>query len=95
MTGDTSSCHGPPVETPQEAEARRFRCAETLLRVVCPDPRLCTHHLCRRNRLCRHFANLHAVRDGRRQLPPSRRPPGAIMLRHAIWVFMNGNRDGC
>jgi hypothetical protein len=80
--------HSP--ETPEQAEARRFHFAETVLRAACPDPRQCTHHRCRRYRLCRHFADLHAVRDGRRKLPPSRRPPGATMARHAIWVLMNG-----
>jgi hypothetical protein len=87
-------CSRPSAETPEQAEARRFKLAETLLRAACPDPRLCTHHRCRRDRLCRHFADLRAVRDGSRKLPPSRRSPGATMARHAIWVFMNGNRVG-
>ena len=77
-------------ETLEQAEARRFNFAEEVLRVACPDPRLCTHHRCRRNRLCRHFADLRAVQDGTHKLPPSRRSPGATMVRHAIWVFMNG-----
>jgi hypothetical protein len=76
-------------ETPEEAEDRRFRFAEDVLRAACPDPRFCTHHRCKRTRLCRHFADLRAVRDGTRKLPPSRRPPGATMLRHAMWVFVN------
>jgi hypothetical protein len=80
---------GPSTETREQADARRFDMAETVLSLACPDPRLCNHHRCRRGGLCRHFADLHAVRDGRRKLPPSRRSPSATMLRHAIWVFMN------
>ncbi len=87
-----SYSHG--AETLEQAEARRFHFAESVLRAACPDPRLCTHHRCRRNRLCRHFADLHAVREGRYKLAPSRRPPGATVLRHAIWVLMNGGRGG-
>jgi hypothetical protein len=74
--------------TPQEAEAKRFRFAETVLRAVCPDPTLCSHHHCKRSRLCRHFADLRAVENGTRKLPPSRRSPGATVIRHAIWLFV-------
>jgi hypothetical protein len=80
------------VATPEQTEASRFEFAETVLRAACPDPRLCPHHRCRRLRLCRHVADLRAVRDGTRKLPPSRRPPGATMIRHAIWVFVNSGR---
>jgi hypothetical protein len=79
-------------ETPEEAEARRFRCAETLLGLACPDPRRCADHQCHRVGLCRHFADLRA----RQQTPPSQRPTrrsaGAAALRHAIWVYMNCDR---
>jgi hypothetical protein len=78
-------------ETPAEAEARRFRLAESLLRRACPDPTRCTDQRCRRRRLCRHFADLRARQQGRPGQPATRRTPGADALRHAIWVFMNSN----
>jgi hypothetical protein len=77
-------------EMHEEAEARYFRCAEALLRLACPDPTRCADQRCRRGCRCRHFADLDARRQGRRrQEPPTRRTPGALALRHAIWVFMN------
>jgi hypothetical protein len=86
--GPDARCSYSPA-TPKEMEAQRFQFAEKVLRAACPDPRLCTNHRCRRNRLCRHFADLRAVENGTRKLPPSRRSPGATMVRHAIWVLMN------
>jgi hypothetical protein len=79
-------------ETFEQAEARRFRFAEDILSLVCPDPRQCEDHRCRRNRACRHFVEVHAVQRGERVLAPGRRSPGAWAVRHAIWVFMNADR---
>jgi hypothetical protein len=76
-------------ETPAEAEARRFRQAASLLRLACPDPTRCTDQRCRRNRLCRHFADLRARQQPSQIRQPTRRTPGADALRHAIWVLMN------
>ena len=80
-----------PAETPAEAEARRFRLAEELLRRACPDPTRCTDQRCRRRGLCRHFADLRARQQGRPGQPATRRTPGAAALRHAIWVLMNSD----
>ena len=75
-------------KTPEEAEALRFSCAKDVLRLLCPDPRWCSDHRCRRLTMCRHFADLRArQREGRSPYPG--RTPGAAALRHAIWVYMN------
>jgi len=78
-------------ETPEQAEARRFRCAEEVLRLVCPDPRVCPDRQCRRRRLCRHFLDLHAQQRAGRS-PNPRRTPGAAALRRAMWLYVNGRR---
>jgi hypothetical protein len=78
-------------ETREEAEARRFRLAEELLRRACPDPTRCSDPRCRRRGLCRHFADLRARQQGRPRQAPTRRTPGAHALRQAIWVYMNSN----
>ena len=80
-------------ETREEAEARYFRLAESLLRHSCPDPTCCTDPRCRRLSLCRHFADLRARQEGRRSQPATRRTPGAAALRHAIWIYMNSDRQ--
>jgi hypothetical protein len=82
-------------ETLAEAEARRFRTAGQLLRLVCPDPSRCSNQRCRRTRLCRHVAE-QQEQQGRAIDGSSRRTPGAEALRHAIWLFMNSDaaRDG-
>ena len=81
---------GPSVpETHEEAEARRFRLAETLLRLACPDARRCTDHRCRRSGRCRHLADLAARKQGPPRRQEDDRPPAAHALRHAIWVYMN------
>jgi len=80
-------------ETREEAEARYFRLAESLLRHACPDPTCCTDPRCRRLGLCRHFADLRARQEGRRSQPATRRTPGAAALRHAIWIYMNSDRQ--
>lgn len=79
-------------ETHEEAEARRFRCAEALLRLACPDPARCPDQRCRRGGQCRHLALLDARRRGQPpKEPPTRRTPGALALRQAIQVFMNSD----
>jgi hypothetical protein len=74
--------------TPENDEDLRFRAAEALLRIACPD--LCAERRCRRAGQCRHLIDLAAMREGRHRMPNSRRTPGALALRHAIWVCMNG-----
>jgi hypothetical protein len=78
-------------DTPEEAEARRFRCAEEVLRLLCSDPRWCTDRRCRRLTMCRRLADLRARQRDRRS-PHPRRTPGAAALRHAIWLYMNACR---
>ena len=78
-------------QTPQEAEDSRFRFAESILSLACPDPRACTNERCRRNRLCRHFERVHAKRASGQSAHP-RRTPGAEACRYAIWVYMNSGR---
>jgi hypothetical protein len=90
---DTASPFSPAAaETPEEAEARHFRCAEELLRAVCPDPTGCPDQRCRRGGQCRHLADLRARQQGRQGPPRTRRTPGAAALRQAIWVFMQERR---
>jgi hypothetical protein len=81
---------GGGLPTPEVDEELRFRAAEMLLRIACPDLSLCTDRRCRRGGLCRHLADLALRREGRYRIPNSRRTPGALALRHAIWVCMNG-----
>jgi hypothetical protein len=77
--------------TPEEAEANRFHFAESILSLACPDPTACTNEHCRRQRICRHFARVHAKRASGQSAHP-RRTPGAEACRYAIWVFMNSGR---
>lgn len=90
--------HGPSrydparASTPQtfaEAEAERFRFAESVLGAACPAPARCSKHRCRRNRVCQHFENLRAIRCPPQPQPFSRRSPGAQAVRYAVWVYMN------
>jgi hypothetical protein len=74
--------------TPQEAEDQRFRLAEVLLGLACPDPRACTDQRCRRDVVCRHFARVQAKQASGTTSHP-RRTPGAEAVRYAIWVFMS------
>ena len=78
-------------QTPEEAEAGRFRFAEQLLSLACPDPAACANQQCRRNRLCRHFARLRAKQQSGVSRNP-RRTPGAEAARYAIWVYMSAGR---
>lgn len=78
-------------KTRKEAEESRFRFAEYMLSLACPDPRACTDQNCRRHRLCRHFERVHAKRASGQSTHP-RRTPGAEAARYAIWVYMNSGR---
>jgi hypothetical protein len=77
------------LDTSQKAEALRFRLAELLLRLACPELRLCKDQRCRRGGLCRHLADLHMRQRPQIAPPATRRTPGADAARHAMWVFMN------
>jgi|RhiMetdeSRZDD1v2_1073273.scaffolds.fasta_scaffold354758_2 hypothetical protein len=77
--------------TPEEAENARFRFAEFMVALACPDPRACTDHRCRRNALCRHFERVQAKRASRRASHP-RRTPGAEAIRYAIWAYISSGR---
>ncbi len=92
-SGADSRCSAGKAVSPEEAETRRFRQAEALLRLVCPDPTRCAEPRCRRGGLCQHFADLRARQEGRRSQPATRRTPGAAALRHAIWIYMNSDRE--
>ena len=89
--GDPDPNYSPPPETPEQAEARRFRLAEFMVTLACRDPRACADTRCRRDRLCRHFTY---VRDKQRRRVSAhpRRTPGAEAARYAIWVYMNSGR---
>ena len=72
--------------TPAEDEAARFHAAERVLRALCPAPAACGQGRCRRARRCQHLDDLQM----QRLRPPSataRRPPGALAVRHAIWLY--------
>jgi len=86
--GDSLSHQALPPETPEQAEDRRFRLAEYMIALACPDPRACADQRCRRDVLCRHLSRVHAKRASGRSSHP-RRTPGAEAARYAIWVYMN------
>jgi hypothetical protein len=77
--------------TPEEEEDHRFRFAEYLLSLACPDPRACTDHRCRRDARCRHFERVRAKRASGEASHP-RRTPGAEAVRYAIWAYMSSGR---
>ena len=89
--GDDFGGKGGTAATPEEAEESRFRLAEFILSLACPDPRACTDQHCRRNVICRHFERVRAKRASGRSSHP-RRTPGAEAARYAIWVYMNSGR---
>jgi hypothetical protein len=68
-----------------------FAFAEFILSLACPDPRACPDRHCRRDRLCSHFARVHAKRASGQSSHP-RRTPGAEACRYAIWVYMNSGK---
>jgi hypothetical protein len=89
--GDDPSPFAMPRRTPEEAEDEKFKFAELMVALACPDPRACTHHRCRRDVLCRHFARVQAKRaSGQAENP--RRTPGAEAARYAIWAYMSSGR---
>ena len=78
-------------QTPEEEEEGRFRVAEFLLGLACPDPRACADTRCRRNVLCRHFERVRAKRASGKASHP-RRAAGAEAVRYAIWAYMSSGR---
>jgi len=88
---DPTSTNLAPI-SPAEMEAWRFEAATELLRLACPDPMRCAEQACRRARQCWHLAQLKS--QAATPAPSSsRRTPGAIALRRAIWIYWNlGNR---
>jgi hypothetical protein len=82
---------GPPAETPEEAETRRFLTARYLIGAACPAPARCRHQQCRRDRTCRHLTRIEARWAARRSSHP-RRSPGADALRYAIWAYVSARR---
>lgn len=89
--GDIGPRTGRTPTTPEEEEEGRFRLAEYLLGLACPDPRACTDQHCRRKVLCRHFERVQAKRTSGTARHP-RRTPGAEAVRYAIWVYMSSGR---
>jgi hypothetical protein len=78
-------------ETPEEAEAGRFRVAELLVGLACPDQRACIDQRCRRDGLCRHWAYV-KMKESTAKCAHPRRTPGAEAVRYAIWVYMSSLR---
>jgi hypothetical protein len=89
--GDSPPLAAMAPQTPEEAEAGRFRFAEYMLGLACPDPAACADQRCRRNTLCRHLAHVRAQQQGGESRHP-RRTPGAEAARYAIWVYMSSGR---
>ena len=86
--GDSPPAPGTPPLSPAEKEADRFRLAEHLLHLACPDAGACTDQRCRRDRLCRHLVFVRDKRENGIATHP-RRTPGAEAVRYAVWVYMN------
>jgi len=80
-----------PPMTPEDREEARFRLAEAVLRLACPDPGACGDPHCRRERRCRHLARVAAKRASGKASHP-RRTPGAEAARYAVWVLMSSAR---
>jgi len=78
-----------PPATPAQTEESLFGLAEFVLSLACPDPRMCGDRRCKRGGLCRHFAHVRALQQGRVAPHHPRRTPGAEAARYAIWVHMN------
>jgi hypothetical protein len=75
-------------QTQEEAEEARFRLAETVLRLACPQPADCSDPHCRRSARCRHLERIAAKRAAGKASHP-RRTPGAEAVRYAVWVLMS------
>jgi hypothetical protein len=82
-----SATPGTPDVAAEDPEAMRFRLAEQLLSELCPGPAACADPLCRRRRECRNMADLRRPPE-----PEGRRPPGAVALRRAMWMYCNAMR---
>ncbi|MFZ1104701.1 MAG: hypothetical protein WAN86_17935 [Hyphomicrobiaceae bacterium] len=89
--GDPMAGESLPPETAAEAEARRFRMAEFLCGLACPDPTRCADQRCRRDRLCRHLGYIKMKESAGRSGHP-RRTPGAEAVRYAIRAYMSSGR---
>jgi hypothetical protein len=89
--GDSSPATAARPMTPEQREEARFRFAEAVLRLACPDPRACNEPHCRRNARCRHLARIAAKRASGKVSHP-RRTPGAEAARYAVWVLMSSAR---
>ena len=89
--GDIGTQEKTAPRTPAESEEDRFRLAELLLSLACPDPRACTDQHCRRTALCRHFERVRAKRASGTARHP-RRTAGAEAVRYAAWVYMSSGR---
>jgi hypothetical protein len=89
--GDDFGDGGSTPATPEQAEENRFRFAEFILSLACPDPRACTDKRCRRDGLCCHFRYLRDKQQSGKSIHP-RRTPGAEAARYAVWVYMNSGR---
>ena len=89
--GDDAAPVATAPRTPEEAEDEKFRFAELMVTLACPDPRACTDHRCRRDVLCRHFARVQAKRASGQATHPMR-TPGAEAVRYAIWAYISSGR---
>jgi hypothetical protein len=89
--GDLAPGEALPPETPEQAEARRFRMAELLVGLACPDPRACGDPRCRRAAVCRHWQYVKMKESAVRSDHP-RRTPGAEAVRYAIRAYMQSGR---
>ena len=89
--GDALADRGSTPATPEQAEENRFRFAEFILSLACPDPRACTDNRCRRDGRCRYFTYLRDKQRSGMSMHP-RRTPGAEAARYAVWVYMNSGR---
>jgi hypothetical protein len=79
-------------ETPEEAEARRLRCAEALLQSVCGGLARCRDPRCRRSRRCQYLGD--AAPSPAAGHTAQRRTPGAIAMRRAIRAWMMAQGPG-
>lgn len=77
--------------TPEEEEDDRFRFAEFMVSLACPDPSVCRDRRCGRNGVCRHLERVQAKRASGKASHP-RRTPGAEAVRYAIWAYMSSGR---
>jgi hypothetical protein len=86
--GDAPAGESLPPRTPEQKEAECFRMAEVIVSLICPDPRACIDHSCRRNAVCRHWRYVKMKESSGRSDHP-RRTAGAEAVRYAIWAYMS------